>query len=171
MLFLLLGLLSPISGATPEAIRQVHAIPQPPGVQPTDRYRVVVFVSGRCPCSRAHEKVLVALRRDFEPKGFRFFGVHSNADEPDFESSKLGFPVIEDRSGSWLNALGAVKTPHAYVIDNEGRIFYEGGVTSSHHPDAESEPWLRRALEALDAGKNVIKPQTRILGCAIKRAE
>lgn len=139
-------------------------------------YWVVTFVSSRCPCSAAHEARLKELAERYKASKFSFLGVHSNADETQdearahFEKARFPFPVLSDRHGQWAHALGALKTPHAYIIDaRSGSIVYQGGVDDSTHPDRASRFYLAEALEDLAAGKAPRLSQTRALGCQIKR--
>jgi len=136
---------------------------------------VLVFISGKCPCSISHMKELASLAKDYPH--FRFVGVHSNADETAeaykvfFERSDLGFPVIQDEGAKIADQFKAFKTPHAYVLGPKGEVLYQGGVSNSHNfPDA-SEKYLRQALSEIEAGKSVQTPQTRTLGCVISRGE
>lgn len=139
-------------------------------------YWVVTFVSSRCPCSAAHEARLKELAERYKTSKFSFLGVHSNADETQdearahFEKVRFPFPVLSDRHGQWAQTLGALKTPHAYIIDaRSGTIVYQGGVDDSTHPDRASRFYLAEAIEDLSTGKAPRVSQTRALGCQIKR--
>jgi len=149
---------------------------------PTERflndsdYWVVTFVSSRCPCSAAHESRIKALAERYKKSKFAFLGVHANADETQeearahFEKARFPFPVLSDRLGQWAHSLGALKTPHAYIINaRSGAIVYQGGVDDSTHPDRASRFYLSEALEDLSDGKAPRVSQTRALGCQIKR--
>ncbi len=149
--------------------------PTEPNSKESD-YWVVTFVSSRCPCSAAHEARLKELAERYKTSKFTFLGVHSNADETQeearahFEKTRFPFPVLSDQHGQWAHALGALKTPHSYIIDaRSGAIVYQGGVDDSTHPDRASRFYLAEALEDLAAGKAPRLSQTRALGCQIKR--
>ncbi len=139
--------------------------------QPT----VVVFVSALCPCSAAHEEALRSLAKDFQPSGFRFIGIHSNQNESiektreHFQEAKLGFPIVHDRGAAIADQLGALKTPHAFVLNSDGKILYQGGVDDSHEAATAKKHHLRDALLALRQGKPVPVARTRALGCMISR--
>jgi len=141
----------------------------PPGLH------VVVFLSARCPCSASHERELNAMTEEYRSRGVRFLGVHANADESEqemrahFAKAPLQFPWREDATGAWVKAFGAVKTPHAYLIDERGHVFYEGGVTGSHVASTATDRPLRDAIEAKLGGKPIERPRARTLGCAIAR--
>src|SRR5262245_12746026 len=100
-----------VSGQDVVSGKNTHLEPQALG-------SVVVFLSAKCPCSASHEPVLKDLAREFEPKGFRFIGVHSNADEAlgftqeHFKAAALPFSVIQDPQSKIADVFGALKTPH-----------------------------------------------------------
>ena len=93
---------------------------------------VVVFVSSRCPCSHNHVGALNALYRNYHAKGVSFLGVHANADQNDtsdrayFSRRPFEFRVIRD-PGLLVAQLGALKTPHAFVLSPTGQVLFRGG--------------------------------------------
>ena len=135
---------------------------------------VVVFLSARCPCSRSHEPGLAGLAREFGARGVKFVGVHSNADEtPEearihFAQAALGFEVLQDAGAKSADALGALKTPHAYVFQ-DGQLVYQGGVDDSATASRAQRHFLRDTLQALIEGRSPPSARARSLGCVIKR--
>jgi len=136
---------------------------------------VVVFLSSKCPCSASHEPKLKALAREFKPLGFEFVGIHSNSDEPadvskaHFEKAALGFEVREDEEGKLADSLGALKTPHAFVLNTEGKVLFQGGVDDSQTAESAKKQFLRDALEDIRGGREPRVAMARALGCMIKR--
>ena len=136
---------------------------------------VVVFLSARCPCSQSHVDALRSLAGRFP--GYAFVGVHSNSDEPlseaerVFEKAHLPFPLIEDQDAKLANRFSALKTPHAYVLNSLGEVVYRGGVSSSRDYSRARKKYLEEALLDLQAGQKVRNPETRTLGCVIKRGD
>lgn len=158
----------------PEISPQV-LVAGPSSWDPHQRYQVVVFLSAHCPCSASHESVLRELYSKYHMH-VSFLGVHGNADENEEESrshfvaTSLPFEIIEDRQGAWVQQLGAMKTPHAYLIDTtSNQILYQGGVTGSHHGPTASEHPLQEAIDAALEGRPIPRPRARVLGCAIAR--
>ena len=135
---------------------------------------VVVFVSAKCPCSDSHVVELQQLVHDFPE--FEFVGIHSNADEEldlsmtYFDGKKLPFPVIQDQNSELANQFKAYKTPHAFVLDREGHILYQGGVTDSAQFSRSNKKYLREALEDLQAKRPIRTAEGRTLGCVIARS-
>lgn len=131
---------------------------------------ILVFLSPLCPCSEAHTDVIKNLIKEY--KDFKFVGVYSSDDTDEFrEYFKLkdfGIPVIKDNKYSYANELGALATPHAFVIDNKGKVLYKGGVTSSSKAKKGSDQLLQHALDQIRAKKEVSPAETRVLGCPIR---
>jgi thiol-disulfide isomerase/thioredoxin len=140
---------------------------EPKGAKAT----VVVFLSSLCPCSRSHEPSLKKLAEDFAD--FQFLGVHSNKEEEGarehFLKAGFRFPLIQDDAFKFANALGALKTPHAFVIGPENQCWFNGGIDSSQASLPESQPHLRNALIAIRKGEEPAEKVVRTLGCVIRR--
>jgi len=134
---------------------------------------VLVFLSASCPCSDAHLNILKSLSEQF-PK-VRFLGVHSNQDESleaaraYFLSKKLPFSVLSDRDATLADQYRAYKTPHAFLVNREGKILYSGGVSASRHPDQSTDLPLEKALLDFKKGVKIQTPRARTLGCVISR--
>lgn len=134
---------------------------------------VAVFLSTLCPCSQSHEPSLRVLAEEFP--AFKWVGIHSNVSESvargkeHFEKAQLGFPVVRDEGAKLANSLGALRTPHVFVIGEGGRCLYKGGVDASHTAQPLETSFLRRALLSVRAGRGPSPKETRVLGCAIDR--
>lgn len=136
---------------------------------------VVVFLSAKCPCSASHEDILKTLSAEF--KEFSFVGVHSNSDEASdltkkhFSESSFAFPIVQDKKNTLANTLGALKTPHVFVLNKNGEVLYQGGVTDSHVGPSAKKNFLKDVLEDLRAGKTPRHKEGRALGCYIQRED
>lgn len=136
---------------------------------------VVIFMSAKCPCSASHESLLKDMSAQF--KDFNFIAVHSNSDENSemtkehFRAAALPFPVIQDSKSRIANELGALKTPHAFILNPAGEVIYQGGVTDSHVGPSAKKQFLKDALEDVQAGKPVRMKEGRALGCFIQRED
>lgn len=134
---------------------------------------VVVFLSAKCPCSNSHIVELKNLSKEFSD--FEFVGVHSNGDEPAakayFENIALPFRVIEDKNFALANQLKALKTPHVFVLDHDGKTLYQGGVSDSKKFERATKKYLRAALTDIHEGRAVATAEGRTLGCEISRGE
>lgn len=135
---------------------------------------VFVFLSATCPCSLGHEAKLKRMAAEFAPQGIAFVGIHANADESQadarkhFEAAKLGFPVVRD-DGRLADALGALKTPHAFIVSKDRKLLYSGGVDDSKDAARAKTEYLRDSLAQVAAGEVPKIREARTLGCIIKR--
>lgn len=133
---------------------------------------VVTFLSSKCPCSNSNSEVLVKLASKYPQ--YSFVGIHSNADEDRasakkyFESKQFNFPVIYDEDSTLAKRFGALKTPHVFIVSSEGKIIYNGSVTSSTTAHLAKEIYLDIALSEISAGKMPSTPKKKTLGCYIK---
>ena len=141
---------------------------------------VVMFICNHCPYVQAVEDRLIALAREYEPRGVRFVGVCANdaASYPDdafdklaerWRNKKYGFPYLHDESQAVARAFGAVCTPDIFVYDEERKLAYRGRIDDSwKDPSKVTRRELAEALDALLAGGRPGPDQKPSLGCSIK---
>lgn len=87
---------------------------------------------------------------------------------------KLDNPILLDESGGVGRAYGAARTPHMYVIDEQGVLVYRGAIDNS--PDAEGESpvggklvnYVDSALADLAAKRAITPAETEAYGCSVK---
>jgi hypothetical protein len=137
---------------------------------------VVIFISTQCPVSNGYNSRMMALHRDYSPKGVRFLFVNANRTEDAAavaeHARKIGFafPVYKDPDNVLADRFNAQVTPETYVIDPAGILRYHGAIDDS--PANESRVTarpLRAALDALLAGGVVARKEAKAMGCTIKR--
>lgn len=89
----------------------------------------------------------------------------------DYRESKPAGTVL-DESGVVGKLYGARTTPHIFVIDQQGKLAYKGGIDSipSNRPEdiAQAEPYARNAIQATLKGQQVAKASTQPYGCSVK---
>jgi peroxiredoxin len=140
---------------------------------------VVVFVSAECPISNLYQPTLVALNKEFAAKQVQFLTMYSN-DQDDLPSviahvreRKLPFPAFKDVGHKAADALGARRTPEAFLLDSEHIIRYRGRIDDqygyTYRRPAPTHKDLKAALEELLAGKPITTAETEVLGCVIGR--
>ena len=136
---------------------------------------VIIFVATRCPVSLAYDARMVALAKEFEPKGVHFLGINSNhiepADEVTAHAKEKGFPfpVLKDEGNRVADAYNAKVTPEVFVVDSKGVLRYHGAIDDSQNESRVSQRYLREVLNALVAGREPAVKETRAFGCTIKR--
>lgn len=134
---------------------------------------VFVFLSAKCPCSDSHVPEVKKLSGMYPD--FKFYVVHSNADEAKdltmqyFKNLQLPFLVLKDQKSILADRFKAYKTPHVFVLNSQGEILYQGGVSDSSKLYQAKEFYLAQVLEDLQAGKKARFSEKRTLGCVIQR--
>jgi len=137
---------------------------------------VLVFTCNHCPVAVAYEDRLVALAKEYEPKGVRLIAVNCNnipADRLDkmkerAEQKGFNFPYLYDSSQKMGHDYGATVTPHVFVLAKDRKVAYMGAVDDSMNAAKVKTHYLRSALDALLAGKKPPKAVTQQFGCSIK---
>ena len=146
---------------------------------------VIVFSCNHCPYVQAYEERMIALQREYASKGVQIVAINSNDEqnypEDNFEHmvkrAKLkgyNFPYLRDEDQTVANAFGATHTPQFFVFSDYGgnkerKLCYSGKMDDSWK-DARlvKENYLRDAIDALLAGKEVSIKETYSIGCTIK---
>jgi len=141
---------------------------------------VVLFICNHCPYVQAVEDRIIALAREYGPKGVAFVGICSNdpTDYPDDKPERLlerwrrkgyGFPYLVDTTQDVARAFGAVCTPDIFVYDAERRLAYHGRIDDNWKDErAVTRRELAAALDALLAGQRPAAQQHPSMGCSIK---
>ena len=129
---------------------------------------VLVFLSTVCPYANYFAGHIRQMAETYGPRGALFVALYSNGWESREEAAAHGrehgfaFPIVKDEGHAIADAIGATRTPEAFVVDAKGRLRYRGRVMSK-----QESPELQRALEAVLEGKPVRTPVTKAFGCAI----
>jgi peroxiredoxin len=146
---------------------------------------VIVFSCNHCPYVRAYEDRMIALQRDYSPRGVQLVAVNSNetANYPEdrFEemvkrakAKGFNFPYLRDENQSVADAFGATHTPQFFAFARSAggmgwTLRYSGKMDDNwEHPTQVKENYLRNTLDALLAGSDVPTPETYSIGCTIK---
>ncbi len=141
---------------------------------------VVVFSCNHCPYVQAYEDRIISFQRDYASKGVQLVAVNSNEiehyPEDNFDemvkrakSRKFNFPYLRDDDQSVANAYGATHTPEFFVFDEKRQLRYRGKFDDDYkNPSAVKATFLKNAVDALLAGKDVAEPETYSVGCTIK---
>jgi peroxiredoxin len=135
---------------------------------------VVVFTCNNCPVAKAYEDRLIALAKDYQPKGVQVVALDVNKNE-DLEEMKdrakekeFNFPYLNDPSQDSARDHGATNTPHVFVFDSPRKLVYRGGIDDNMEASDVKHSYLRDALDAILADKTPEKQETAHPGCSIK---
>jgi peroxiredoxin len=144
------------------------------------RALVVMFICNHCPYVQAVEDRIIALGREYGPRGVQLVGICSNdpTDYPDDRPERLlsrwrdkgyGFPYLIDETQDVARAFGAVCTPDLYVFDRERRLAYHGRLDDNwQQPAKVKRRDLAAALDAILESRAPSREQTHSIGCSIK---
>ncbi len=138
---------------------------------------VLMFIATRCPYSNAYNERMVKLFDDYNGKDVVIIGINSNNTEPldnvmqHAEEHKFAFPVLKDEGNVVADAYGAQFTPEIFVLDSELTLRYHGRIDNSHKIKEVETHDLRDVLDAMLAGKEIARKETKAFGCTIKRVK
>jgi thiol-disulfide isomerase/thioredoxin len=140
---------------------------------------VVLFLGTECPVNNLYLPTLVALQKEYAPKGVLFVGINSNAHDDRAEVARhaekfaLPFAVLKDAGGKVAELFAADRTPEAFVLDETRTVRYRGRIDDRYDKGVRRARTTRRDLaEAVDdvlAGRKVAQPVTPAAGCRIAR--
>lgn len=80
-------------------------------------------------------------------------------------------PYVIDANHKLADAFGARTTPHVYLLNSEMNLVYRGSINDKYERKDKTaqKQYLREAMEALAQGEEIANPNTREIGCSIKR--
>ncbi|OIN57682.1 thioredoxin family protein [Arsenicibacter rosenii] len=149
----------------------------------TQKGVIVVFTSNHCPFAKSYEDRIQSVNQRYGGQGYPVVAIQSNDpaayEDDSFDNMKArsrersySFPYLFDETQQVARLFGVTKTPQVYVLKQTGGQFtlqYTGAIDDNPQ-DANSVRvrYLEDALTSLIAGKAVINPVTRPIGCAIK---
>lgn len=140
------------------------------------KYLVIMFISTQCPVSNDYNERMARLNKQYEGK-VAFLAINSNkAETPEqiaehARKHEFDFTVLKDVDNVVADLYGASVTPETYVVDGNGILRYHGRIDDSRDPDDITTHDLQITLDALLAGKDVPRTQTKAFGCGIKRVK
>ncbi len=142
---------------------------------------VVLFLCNHCPFVIHVNHQLVAVAKDYQPRGVGFVAISANDAEayPDDSPERMAvvaaelgypFPYLFDESQDVARSYGAVCTPDIFVFDADLGLAYRGQLDDARpRNDAPVDGHsLRAALDALIEGRPVPAEQKPSIGCSIK---
>jgi peroxiredoxin len=140
---------------------------------------VLVQSCNHCPYVLAWEERINELQRQYGERGVRIVAISSNdadaypADsfEAMVEHAREAAYVIDylyDESQIVARALGAERTPEAFVFDADRALVYHGAVDDNRDEADVTAHYLRDAIEAALAGETPPVADTPPVGCTVK---
>ena len=142
---------------------------------------LVIFMCNHCPFVVHIREGLVALAKEYQPKGVAVVGISANdADAyPDDAPDKLAeaarrygfiFPYLYDETQEVAKAYRAACTPDFFLFDDNRKLVYRGQMDGSRPGNdiPVTGEDLRTALDAVLEGHSVATDQKPSIGCNIK---
>ncbi len=143
------------------------------------RMLVVVFFGTECPLAKLYGPRLASLAEEYASRGVAFVGINANRQDALTEIAAyarrhgIDFPLLKDTTGEVAEQFGATRTPEVFLLDDARQLQYQGRIDDQYGVGyGRSEPEredLRRAIDALLAGRMVERPRTQAVGCLIGR--
>ena len=150
----------------------------------------ILFTCNHCPASVAASKRIEAIHQDFKDRGVALIGVNPNH-PGSLRPAELGFSPYNDsfeemapfaadmgwtfpylydgETQKFARACGTQATPHVFVFDAERKLRYTGRMDDAGRSRGTvAKSYIRNAIEALLAGREVADPVTRAMGCSTK---
>ncbi len=141
---------------------------------------VLAFTCNHCPAAIGAQDRIIALQREYGPKGVQVVAINSNEDEGHptdsfdhmVERAKekgFNYPYLRDRSQDVAKAYGAQRTPHFFLLDADRKVVYSGRMDDNPYEEGKQKTSeLRDALDQLLAGEQVSVKPTDPIGCNTK---
>ncbi|MFG0336290.1 MAG: redoxin domain-containing protein [Maioricimonas sp. JB049] len=140
---------------------------------------VVVFFGTECPLAKLYGPRLAALAGKYAGQRVQFVGIDANRQDSLIDIARygrahgIGFPLLKDAGNVVADQFGAVRTPEAFVLDQNRIVRYWGRIDDQYgvgyaRADVQRQD-LAVALDEVLAGIEVSRPVTRPVGCIIGR--
>jgi len=142
---------------------------------------VVIFSCNTCPwvdrwedrypmiseITRENEVGMIAINSNeaYRKKGDSMDDMKKRASKMNYD-----FAYALDRNHEIADAFGATRTPHVYLFNGDMELVYVGAIDdNAKDANAVDSFYLKKAIEQMVLGKKVETPNTKSLGCTIKR--
>lgn len=80
------------------------------------------------------------------------------------------FPYVLDKDHVVADAFGASRTPHVYLFNGDMELVYVGAIDDNANDAASvKDYYIKDAMDQLISGQELSRPNTKSLGCTIKR--
>lgn len=134
---------------------------------------IVVFTCNNCPYAKAYQSRLAELHNAYAKKGFPVIAINTSDSEVDIKQrakeKNYPFVYLNDETQKVTKSYGATKTPHVYVLKKDKTVAYIGAIDNNYKDaDAADKTYVKDAVEALLANKEIKVTSTKAIGCAIK---
>jgi peroxiredoxin len=140
----------------------------------------VVFMCNHCPYVKLYLERLKQIQSEFQNQGFTLIGINPNDaekfPEDGYEQMKsfvtthqLNFPYLRDVTQDVAHSFGAVKTPHVFLLNQQGILCYGGAIDDNvNTPAAVKVRHFSDAIAQVLGNRPITQPITDPVGCSVK---
>jgi thiol-disulfide isomerase/thioredoxin len=140
---------------------------------------VLVFLANHCPVVTAYEDRIYDFVEDYKDKPIKVVGIAVSGKstrqlddlaaikERAVKDKKFNYVYGFDDTQEIGRAYGATNTPQFVVLDKDRNVRYMGAMDDNQNEARVEKQYLRDAVDALLAGKEVETKATRPVGCGI----
>lgn len=144
---------------------------------------IVTFTCNTCPFAVLYEDRIQALNEKYASQGYPVIAIMPNntdvkpgdnmqAMKKRAQEKGFTFPYLIDKQQKVYPKFGATKTPHIYVLEKtkKGNVVKYIGAIDDNHEDASAVKikFVENAVDALLKGEEVMRKETKAIGCSIK---
>ena len=144
---------------------------------------IVTFTCNTCPFAVLYEDRIQALNEKYGSQGYPVIAIMPNntdvkpgdnmqAMKQRAQEKGFTFPYLIDKGQKVYPKFGATKTPHIYVLEKtkKGNVVKYIGAIDDNHEDASAVKikFIENAVDALLKGEEVMRKETKAIGCSIK---
>ena len=134
---------------------------------------IVIFTCNNCPYAKAYQERIAELHHVFNKKGFPVIAINTSDSEEAIKQrakeKNYPFMYLHDETQEVSKAYGATKTPHVYILKKDKTVAYIGAIDNNYKDAAAADKlYVKDAVEALLANKEVKVTTTNAIGCSIK---
>lgn len=142
---------------------------------------LVIYSCNTCPFVIAWEDRYPTIGEFCKANNIGMVLVNSNvakrSDDDSFDNMKshaiekgYNTAYVVDENAALADAMGARTTPHVFLFNKDMELAYRGAIDDNHKSVNEvTTPYLNKAIESLAIGETIRTPETKALGCSIKR--
>jgi glutathione peroxidase-family protein len=140
---------------------------------------VIVFLANHCPVVTAYEDRISDFTNEYKGKSVKVVGVacSGGGNRQSDNLSAIKARAVKDKKFNYVygfdetqaigKAYGATNTPSFFVLDKDRKIRYMGTLDDNQNETKVTKHYVKDAVDALLAGKEVKVSETRPFGCGI----
>ena len=143
------------------------------------RVTAIVFLGTECPLAKLYAPRIERLADQFKTEPVQFFAVDANQQDSTKEMAEftrqhsLTVPFLKDADNRLADALGATRTPEAFVLNEKLEVVYHGRIDDMYgigfaREEAENAEFAD-AIDAVLAGASIQQKYVEPVGCLIGR--